>query len=383
MMHARQIDRTPLLYDRTLILTAFALILFGLLMVATSSIVIAKQLYNQPFYYLVRQTIYLVLGLVAAGVMLRIPTAFWQRASLPVLALSFLALVVVFLPGLGHSVNGARRWIWVGVTYLQVAEFVKLGSVVYLASFLCRHQAAVLSTWAGFLKPFVVWLAMAVLLLQQPDFGTTVVILVTYFGMLFLAGVPMHRILGVVCVAAALLTLMVIYSEYRFARILTFLDPWAYQFDSGYQLTQSLIAFGRGGWLGVGLGESIQKQFYLPEAHTDFIFAVLAEELGLIGTTLVVGLYSVFVARIFIIGYNMLKIGQSFAGYLAYGIGIWFGAQALINMGVTTGLLPTKGLTLPLISAGGSSLIVACLAIAMVLRIDYERRLIHYGIKAA
>jgi cell division protein FtsW len=280
-------------------------------------------------------------------------------------------------------VNGAARWINAGLFRLQVSEPAKLMFIVYLASYLARHGEEVRTRITGFLKPIGLLAVAALLLLLEPDFGATVVLTATVMGMIFMAGVKLVQFSGVLGLSGLLLASLAVSSPYRMNRLTTFMDPWADPFNSGFQLTQSLIAIGRGEWFGVGLGSSIQKLFYLPEAHTDFVFAVLAEELGLLGVCVIIFLYAVLVWRAFVIAAQAVRAESLFSAYLAYGIGIWFGLQSFINIGVNMGLLPTKGLTLPLVSYGGSSMIVMCAAVALLLRVDYETRCTATGMSAS
>jgi len=283
-------------------------------------------------------------------------------------------LLLVLLPGLGREVNGATRWIPIGPFSLQSSEFMKLFLVVYIAGYLVRRQLEVTHTVWGFIKPMILLVLASTLIMIQPDFGTTTVLLVTALGMLFLGGVPVWQFLILIVLSGSALFTLVIFSPYRLQRVTTFLDPWADVQNSGYQLAQALIAFGRGEWFGVGLGNGIQKLFYLPEAHTDFLMAVIGEELGLMGTLLVIALFAVIVWRAFSIGAKAEQLELRFASYMAQGFGLWLGVQAFINIGVNIGLLPTKGLTLPLMSYGGNSIIVACMVISILIRIDYENR---------
>jgi len=365
-------ETTNRAFDRILFTAVCGLLAIGLLMVYSSSIVIAERQYGQAFYFLTRQVCFLGIGVVAAFITFRIPLATWQRLSPLLLIASILLLILVLIPGVGHEVNGSMRWLRVGPIGVQISELVKLFMAVYIADYCARHQEQVQHSTIGFIKPLIIWALLAGLLLLEPNFGATTVILAMFLGVLFLAGVSISRFIVIFLLVSALLALLAVTSHYRFMRLTSFLHPWAHQYDSGYQLTQSLIAFGRGGWFGVGLGESIQKLFYLPEAHTDFIFAVLAEELGLLGELLVVSLFVILVTRALCIGRRAYRHSQLFSAYLAYGIGLWLGLQALVNIGVTTGALPTKGLTLPFMSYGGSSLVVDCLAIALLFRIHYE-----------
>lgn len=369
------------LYDRYLVLATCALLLLGLLMVASTSIVISERQFGQPFHYFVRQFLELLLGLGLAAFVFRFRLASWQQYSSIFLLISFVLLTLVLVHGIGRQVNGSMRWIGVGPFGLQVSEFAKIAVMVYLADYLVRRDKEVRTQIRGFLKPLIVLGLIAILLLREPDFGAASVIVATSLGMLFLAGVRWWQfavLLGGVAVSFATLAIT---SPYRLQRLTTFLNPWATQYDSGYQLTQSLIAFGRGGWFGVGLGDSVQKLFYLPEAHTDFLFAVMTEELGLMGGLVVIALFVAVVGRALHIGRKNYLEGQFFAAYLAYGIGLDLALQAMINIGVNTGVLPTKGLTLPFMSYGGSSLLMVCVMVALLLRIDYESRLRSFGFR--
>jgi len=356
-------------FDSTLLMVTAMLLVIGLVMIASASIDIADVRNGNPFHYMIRHGIFVILGVIAGLMAYQLPSSWWQKMGWLALCISLLMLVVVLLPGIGKTVNGSTRWISLGSLNIQPSELTKLLLVSYLAGYLVRRREEVMTSWWGFAKPMIVLGVAAVLLLAEPDFGATVVIGAAFLGMIFLSGARLGQfivlIIGCLCGAIGL-----VYSQpYRLQRFIGYTDPWADQFGSGYQLTQSLIAFGRGDWAGVGLGNSIQKQFYLPEAHTDFVFAILAEEFGLIGTLMVVGLFSVLVYRALRIGYLAEKKQQLFNAYFAYGIGILLGAQSFINMGVNMGLLPTKGLTLPLVSYGGSSLIVSCMCIGVLARI--------------
>lgn len=361
-------------YDRYLIFAFLGLIAIGLLMVASASMVVSSRQFGHPFYFLLRQITYLALGLSLAFAVLRIPIAFWRKSSGLLLLAALFLLILVLLPGLGRQINGSTRWLGLGLFGIQVSEVAKLFVIIYLAGYFVRQNQELRTKAMGFVKPMAVIGLVMGLLLLEPDFGASAVILVTALGMMFLAGVRMRYFLVLVVGAGALLSVLAFSSPYRLQRLTAFLDPWQNPFGSGYQLTQSLIAFGQGGWFGVGLGDSVQKLFYLPEAYADFLFAVLAEELGLMGILGVMLLFVMLISRIFYIGYQCCLQRQFFAGYLAYGFGLWLAMQAMINMGVNAGVLPTKGLTLPLISYGGSSLLVDCVAIAILLRVDYERR---------
>lgn len=360
--------------DKPLLGVALFLLCLGLIMVGSASTSVAEKLMNDPFYFFWRQLAYMFIGLVAAGITLRIPMEVWEKSGLSLVVLSTLLLMLVFVPGLGREVNGSQRWITLGPLSLQVSEFVKLFSVIYLAGYLVRHHGEVRSRMAGFLRPLALLTVLGLLLLLEPDYGAVVVLFLTAFGMMWLGGVRLSQFLLLLMSLAGALALLAMTSPYRLQRLTSFLNPWADPYDSGFQLTQALIAFGRGEWFGVGLGASIQKLFYLPEAHTDFLFAVMAEELGLFAVVLVVMAYLFLIYKALSIGRRAEKREQPFSGYVAYGLGIWIGVQAFINMGVNMGVLPTKGLTLPLMSYGGSSLLVMCIAIALLLRIDYETR---------
>lgn len=361
-------------FDTYLLIAVVGLIFFGLIMVASSSMVISARQYDMPFHYLWRQLLYLAMGAVCAMILWRIPVEKWEYYSPILLLFTFALLIAVLIPGVGRQINGSNRWLGFSFIGVQVSELAKLFMVIYMAGYLHRHFDEVRNRLSGFLKPMLVLGLLAVLLLLEPDFGATVVISGTVLGMLFLAGVRWRIFIITALAVGGLFVVLAISSPYRMARLTTFLDPWQHQFGSGYQLTQSLIAFGRGGLTGAGLGNSIQKLFYLPEAHTDFLFAVLAEELGLAGIAVVIGLFGLLVYRGFVIGRIAFKNDRFFNAYLAYGFSLWIGMQALINMGVSSGLLPTKGLTLPFMSYGGSSLMVMCMTMGILFRIDYENR---------
>ncbi|STY30597.1 cell division protein ftsW [Legionella wadsworthii] len=362
------------LYDKWLISVVIGLLIIGLMMVASSSVMISTKYFHQPFHFLIRQACYLFAGLMIALVVIRTDSSIWERVSMPMLLICLVLLLIVLIPGIGRIVNGSRRWLALGPIGVQVSELAKLTMIFYLSGYLVRQQEAVGNSIFGFIKPMVILGVVSFLLLLEPDFGATVVISGTVMAMLFLAGVKLRYYIGLMIVVMGALACLAVSSPYRLARLTAFLDPWADQYNSGYQLTQSLIAFGRGGWFGSGLGESIQKLLYLPEAHTDFLFAVLAEELGLIGILMVLTLYSILIMRGLIIAYHAYIQERLFASYTAYGLTCWLGFQAAINMGVNSGLLPTKGLTLPLMSYGGASMVINCIVIALLLRIDHENR---------
>jgi cell division protein FtsW len=375
-------NRVPRL-DYVLLLAAIALASLGLVMVASASITFADRDLGQPFYYAMRQAIYIGIGVLLAFPVYRVRLALLEQSGLVLLIAALALLLAVLVPGIGHEVNGSMRWINTGLFNLQVSEPAKLMILIYLAGYLARHGEELRERITGFLKPLTILVLASLLLLMEPDFGATVVLMATAMGMIYLAGVRLWHFSGMLGVAGLSLAGLAVSSPYRMERLTTFLNPWADPFDSGFQLTQSLIAIGRGELSGVGLGSSIQKLFYLPEAHTDFVFAVLAEELGLLGVLVVIALYAVVVWRAFAIALQAEKSGNVFAAALAYGIGIWIGLQSFINMGVNMGLLPTKGLTLPMMSYGGSSMVVMCVAIALLLRIDGETRCTLDGLSAS
>ncbi|WP_295468315.1 putative lipid II flippase FtsW [uncultured Pseudomonas sp.] len=360
--------------DFPLLAGCLLLLGLGLVMVTSASSEVAAAQSGNPLYFMYRHLIYLAIGFVSCGVVMLIPMATWQRFGFPLLIIAFLLLVAVLVPGIGREVNGSLRWIGFGFFNVQPSEVAKVFVVLYLAGYLVRRQHEVRHTWAGFFKPFIVLLPMAMLLLREPDFGATVVMMGAAGAMLFLGGVGLFRFLLMVALAVLAVFVLVQTQSYRMQRLITFTDPWADQFGSGYQLTQALIAFGRGGWTGLGLGNSIQKQFYLPEAHTDFLFAVLAEELGLIGAMATVGLFLFVCVRGLFIGHWAEQSKQFFSAYVAYGLSMLWIGQFLINIGVNVGLLPTKGLTLPFLSYGGSSLVICCVSMGLLLRIEWERR---------
>lgn len=365
---------SPVMFDRQLVWISLGLMLIGLVMVTSASFPISTRLTGQPFHFMFRHAIFIGLALTTAAVVLQIPLEKWLRYSSVLLALSFVLLVVVLVAG--KSVNGASRWIPLGLFNLQPAEVAKLSLFIFMAGYLVRKADEVRETFfGGFMKPIIVFAILAMLLLGQPDLGTVIVMLVTMFAMLFIAGAKLWQFIALMMVGIAGVAVLILIEPYRMRRVTSFLDPWEDPFGSGYQLTQSLMAFGRGNWMGQGLGNSVQKLEYLPEAHTDFVFAVIAEELGFIGVTLILLLIFSLVLKAVYIGKKALESGDQFGGYLAFGIGIWFAFQSLVNVGASAGIVPTKGLTLPLISYGGSSLIIMTTAVSILLRIDHECRL--------
>lgn len=360
--------RFPL--DMMLLGSALLLLALGLVMVVSASVSIAERQMNDPLYYLWRQAAFVCVGLIAGYSVLRVRLVYWERLGPYCLLLGLTMLVVVLL--IGREINGSTRWLALGPVNFQPSELVKLFVVVYLAGYLVRRGDEVRESVKGFLKPMLLVGLIGFLLLLEPDFGAAAVITATVLGMMFLGGVRLWQFAVLFMMIVLSMGVLAYSSPYRVARLTSFVNPWADPFDSGFQLTQALIAFGRGEWLGVGLGGSIQKLFYLPEAHTDFLFAVLAEELGLLGVVAVIALFAVLVWRAFVIGTASAEAGNRFAAYTAYGIGMWLGLQSFINLGVNMGVLPTKGLTLPLMSYGGSSIVMSCVAVALLLRISHE-----------
>ncbi|KFE54318.1 putative lipid II flippase FtsW [Pseudomonas syringae] len=360
--------------DFPMLAGCLALLGLGLVMITSASSEVAAVNSGNTLYMMTRHLIYMIIGIGACGVTMLIPVATWQRLGWMMLLGAFGLLIMVLIPGVGREVNGSMRWIGFGAFNVQPSEIAKVFVVIFLAGYLIRRQTEVRESWMGFFKPFIVLLPMAGLLLMEPDFGATVVMMGAAAAMLFLGGVGLFRFSLMVALAVGAVFVLVQAQPYRMARLITFTDPWSDQFGSGYQLTQALIAFGRGEWLGVGLGNSVQKQFYLPEAHTDFVFSVLAEELGVVGSLLTVGLFVFVSIRAMYIGMWAERAKQFFGAYVAYGLAfLWIG-QFLINIGVNVGLLPTKGLTLPFLSYGGSSLVICCASLGLLLRIEWESR---------
>ncbi|GAB3286764.1 putative lipid II flippase FtsW [Parahaliea aestuarii] len=358
--------------DLPLSLLGLALLLVGLVAIGSASIEYGDWNYGNPWFHTTRHLIYIALALVAAAIVYRVPIQVWQQTGWVWLFAALVLLILVLLPGIGKDVNGSQRWLPLGPFTLQPSEFAKLAMVVYMAGYLVRQIDAVRASWQGFMRPMAVLGFVALLLMVEPDFGATVIVVGTAFGMLFLAGVRLLHFMAVLGLALLGLVGLVFSAPYRVQRLTAYTDPWADPYGSGFQLIQSLIAYGRGEWLGVGLGNSVQKLFYLPEAHTDFVFSIWAEETGFVGATLVIGLYAALIARILWVGRRAAAAGEDFGAYLCYGIALIFSGQAFVNMGVSSGLLPTKGLTLPFISYGGTSLIVCCCMLAMVLRVQAE-----------
>ncbi|MEW6165141.1 MAG: putative lipid II flippase FtsW [Pseudomonadota bacterium] len=376
---------TPDEIDPLLLWPALALLLVGLVMVYSASIATAEGnsfTGHQPAYFLIRHTIFLTVGLVAALIAFQIPLRFWQQFAPWLFLVGVALLVVVLIPGVGKSVNGAQRWIGFGPINLQPSEFMKLFAVLYAADYTARKLTHMDSFRRGFVPMAAVMMLVGGLLLREPDFGAFVVIVGIAMGILFLGGINGRLFAFLIGAMAVAFAFLIWSSPYRWERITSYMDPWQHAFGKGYQLSHALIAFGRGEWFGVGLGASVEKLFYLPEAHTDFLLAVIAEELGFVGVLAVIGLFALLVQRCFFVGRRALLLDRVHAGLVAQGIGIWFGFQSFINMGVNMGLLPTKGLTLPLMSFGGSGIVANCLALAVLLRVDYENRRLMRGLPA-
>ncbi len=351
---------------------ALGLLGLGLIMVGSATVEMSARNYGSPWYLLTRHVVYLGISLAAALAAISIPVRTWQKLDVTLLVLGFALLVAVLVPGLGREVNGSRRWISLGLFTIQGSELVKLFVVIYIAGYLARRDGLVGAPFSSFLKPIGIVLVLAFLLMVQPDFGASVVIVCAVLGVIYLAGAPLKYFAPLVLGCLVLGAALVLLQPYRLARLTAFTDPWKHQFDGGYQLTQALIAFGRGDLFGLGLGNSIQKLFFLPEAHTDFLFSILSEELGVVAAVLVVSAFCVLVLRGLWIGLQAQRLGLGFHAYVAFGAALMLGIQACINLGVNLGLLPTKGLTLPLMSYGGNSLIVSCFMIGLILRVGYE-----------
>lgn len=364
--------KTSLSIDPVLLGISLTLLLGGFVFLASASISVSDRLSDQPFYYIQRQLLAALIGGAGAFVCLLSPMRLWRNLGPLMLLLAFVLLVSVLVPGFGHTVNGSTRWLRIGVMNLQVSEPARLCLILYVASYLVRRNRQVREGFLGFLRPMILLSIACGLLLAEPDFGAAMVLVATVLAMMFVAGARLRDFFAFFGVAVIAGSVLAVTSPYRMQRLTAFLDPWADPYNSGFQLTQSLIAIGRGEWLGVGLGESVQKLFYLPEAHTDFVFAVFAEEFGLLGAACLVMLFLALLWRVFSLAMRAANADRLFEALLAIGIGTWIGLQAFINIGVNMGLLPTKGLTLPLISYGRSSLIVMMVGIGLLLRIHHE-----------
>ncbi len=364
--------KTDLKIDPVLLTLVSVLLLGGLVILASASITISDNATGNPFFYLERQVVAAVIGIAAGLFCLFVPMRVWQALGFPMLLLGLALLTVVLIPGVGYEVNGAQRWVRIGIMNLQVSEPARLCLLIYVAGYAVRQEKALRERFVGFLRPMLVLSVACVLLLAEPDFGAAIVLLATALVMLFVAGARIRDFIVFFSAAVVAMGVLALTSPYRLNRLTGFMDPWADPYNSGFQLTQSLIAIGRGEWLGVGLGDGVQKLFYLPEAHTDFVFAVFAEEFGLLGSVVLITLFLALLWRVFKLAMRAADSERFFEAYLAIGLGTWLGLQAFINVGVNMGLLPTKGLTLPLISYGRSSLIVALAAIGLLLRIHHE-----------
>ncbi len=370
-------------YDQTLLWVTLILLGLGLVMVYSSSIAIAeadKVVGHNSSYYLVRQAIFLVVSVIAAFVAFNIPVAWWQRMAPYLFLLGLVLLVLVLIPGVGRVVGGSRRWLSLFVINLQPSELMKLFAAIYVADYTVRKAAVMNSFTKGFMPMLMVMLLVGGLLLQEPDFGAFAVIAAISISILWLGGINARIFGGLIVLLVVGFVFLIWSSPYRLERVIGFMDPWADPYGKGYQLSHALIAFGRGEWFGVGLGASVEKLLYLPEAHTDFLLAVIAEELGFVGVATVVGLFAWIVMRAFGIAKEAIENERYFGALLAQGLGVWIGVQGIINMGVNMGLLPTKGLTLPLLSFGGSGILANCLAMAILLRIDFENRRLQKGL---
>lgn len=370
-------------YDKSLLWITLALLGLGLVMVYSASIAIAEanaSIGHQSTYYLMRQAIFIGISLIAAYVAFQVPMEWWQKMAPHLFLLAIGLLILVLIPGVGRNINGSQRWLSLFVINLQPSEFMKLFVAMYVADYAVRKSAQMDSIVKGFLPMVAVMVLVGFLLLREPDFGALAVVASIAISILWLAGINVWVFVGLIAVLPVAVYFLIVSSPYRLQRVIGFMDPWADPFGKGYQLSHALIAFGRGEWFGVGLGASVEKLLYLPEAHTDFLFAVIAEELGFVGVVAVLFLFAWLIIRAFGIGKEAASNEQYFSALLAQGIGVWIGAQAIINIGVNMGVLPTKGLTLPLLSFGGSGILANCIAIAVLLRIDYENRLIQKGL---
>jgi len=364
--------RSAIKIDTVLLGVSLTLLFGGLIVLASASISVADNAAGDPFYYVSRQVVAAIMGAIAGFICLFIPMTFWRSTGPLMLLIAFSLLIVVLVPGIGYTANGSTRWIRLGFLNLQASELARLCLMIYLAGYLVRHNKTLRERLSGFAKPMFVLSVALCLLVAEPDLGSAVVLFAIAFAMMFVAGARLLDFSLFVGLATVGITILTFTREYRLERLTGFLDPWADPYDKGFQLTQSLIAIGRGEWFGVGLGDSVQKLFYLPDAHTDFVFAVYAEEFGLLGSFVMIVLFGVMFWRIFKIGIRAANLERFFEAYLAVGIGTWIGLQVFINIGVNMGLLPTKGLTLPLISYGRSSLIVAMVSIGILFRIHHE-----------
>ncbi len=355
-------------FEPILVVVFFSLLLIGYVMVGSASMHKSADAFN----YIKKQSVNIFIGLSVAYIVTKVPIKTWEKYSQVLFLFGLVLLIIVIVPGVGVKVNGSTRWLSLGGFRFQVSEIVKYFSVIYMAGYVTRHQKAIRDSTFSLFKPIVLFGIASVLLLLEPDFGSSVVIITIAMGIMYLAGARLIQFITLMGVLVFLASVLVYIAPYRMKRVTSFLDPWADAKDTGYQLVHALISFGRGEWAGVGLGNGIEKLFYLPEGHTDFLFSVIAEELGLLGVLTVISLFAVFVWRTFLIAEAAEQLGEKFSAYIAYGLGIWFGFQSLVNMGVNMGILPTKGLTLPLMSYGGGSMLIMCCAVALLFRVHSE-----------
>lgn len=359
-------------YDMWTLVPVVLLSLFGLLMITSASLAVSLRDYGTPFHFFYHQFAYVVMSAVIAYISSKVSLKKWESIAPYLLMICIFGLVLVLIPGIGKSINGARRWLNLGIIHVQVSELVKLAVIIYFARYLKNKSIDIRKTNWGFIRPLIVLAILSVLLLCEPDFGATAVIGVITFGMMFLGGLPIRKFIFLLTIALVILAALIIFAPYRLERMLNFLNPWDNPLSGGYQLTQALMSFGRGGIWGVGLGNSVQKLFYLPEAHTDFLFAVIGEELGLVGCFLLIVCYVVLIARVLYMARIVALNSKHFHSYISYGIAFWLSFQSFINIGVNIGILPTKGLTLPFISYGGSSILVSSVIFGILLRVYHE-----------
>ena len=360
--------------DPIFLASAACVLMLGIVMVSSASIFLSETKYGHPFYFMARQLIYLVIGLAFGYFMMSIPTETLHKWGVPLMMFSLLLLILVLMPGIGKTVNGSRRWINLVVFNLQASEVAKVCMVVYVSGYLVRRADRVRQQLIGSGMPMVVSFLFLICLLLEPDFGASVVLVGTVIALLFIAGAPIYQFIGLVIAVVAALGVVAVSESYRLKRLMNFIDPWADPYNDGYQLSQALIAYGRGEWFGLGLGNSVQKLAYLPEAHTDFVFSIWVEETGMMGGLLLLVAFGLMLSRVFKVGQHAMRLGRLFQGYMCFGFAILILAQVIINVGVNTGFLPTKGLTLPLISYGGSSLIITLASLFVVARVDIENR---------
>ncbi|BFM06228.1 putative lipid II flippase FtsW [Halioxenophilus aromaticivorans] len=364
-----------LLADRVLLVLVLALVSLGAVMVASSSISLAALPdpgYSDPWFFARRHLVFLVLGFAACGFVACTPLALWRNYGWVMLLAALVVLVLVLIPGIGTEVKGSKRWIRVGPINLQASELAKFCAIIFFASYLSKwHKEIKANSWA-ILKPLGILLVLAAFILMEPDLGSTVVLMTTVLAMMFIAGIKLWQCFLLMGMAAGAFVALILPVDYRMARLRAFLDPWQDQYGSGYQLVQSLIGFGRGEWFGLGLGNSIQKLHFLPEAHTDFIFSVIAEEFGFLGAVVVIGLFGALIVKAFMLAKEAIRQDNDFACFAAYGVAVLLACQVFINVGVATGLLPTKGLTLPFVSYGGSSLIISMMMMGLLIRVQKE-----------